>query len=47
MMSAYTDLVSAVTGDLFGPGSPVPWWAWVAVLAMVLWGLLVPGARDN
>jgi hypothetical protein len=46
-MSAYTDLASAVTGDLFGPSSPVPRWAWVALLAMIFWGLLAPGARDS
>ncbi len=25
----------------------VPWWAWVAVLAMMFWGLLVPTPGDD
>jgi hypothetical protein len=31
-----------VTQSLFGPDSPVPWWAWAALLTMIFWGLLVP-----
>jgi hypothetical protein len=42
-----TDLAYRLNGYLFGPGSPVPWWAWVAMLAMILWGLLVRGAPDG
>ena len=23
----------------------VPWWGWVALIVMIFWGLLVPGAQ--
>ena len=44
-MAAITDLAYHVTSELFGAGALVPWWAWLALLAMIFWGLLVPGAR--
>jgi hypothetical protein len=25
----------------------VPWWAWLAVLVMIFWGLLVPDRQDG
>jgi hypothetical protein len=25
----------------------VPWWAWLAVIVMILWGLLVPDPQDG
>ncbi|MDI6098052.1 hypothetical protein QLQ12_05480 [Actinoplanes sp. NEAU-A12] len=31
-----------VAGMLFGPGSLVPWWAWLAPLALVFLKLLSP-----
>jgi len=46
-VSALTDHVYRLTGDLFGPASPVPWWAWIALLAMILCGLLLRGAEDG
>jgi hypothetical protein len=45
--AALTALAYRLTGDLFGPGSPVPWWAWAAVLVMIFWGLLARGAQDG
>ena len=46
-VNAFTDRVYGLTGDLFGPGSPVPWWAWIALLVMILWGLLFRAAEDG
>jgi hypothetical protein len=42
-MTSVTDLA----GELFGPGSAVPWWAWLALLVMIFWGLLVPEQEDR
>ena len=41
------DMAYGLISGLFGPASPVPWWAWAAALVMIFWGLLVPGARDS
>jgi hypothetical protein len=41
------DQAYAVTSQLFGPDAVVPWWAWLAVLVMIFWGLLVPGRQDG
>lgn len=47
MTAALIDLADRLTGGLFDPGSPVPWWAWAALLVMIFWGLLVRGAEDG
>jgi cyanate permease len=41
-MAQYLDTASAVSDQLFGPESAIPWWAWIAVLIAVFWKLLVP-----
>jgi hypothetical protein len=46
-MAAYPDLAYSITTQLFGPDSPVPGWAWAAVLAMIFWGLLVASREEN
>jgi hypothetical protein len=46
-MAAVTDVAYAVTADLFGPGAEVPGWAWLALLGMIFWGLLVLGRQDG
>jgi hypothetical protein len=46
-MAAYTDLAYSITNQLFGPDSPVPGWAWPAVLIMIFWGLLVASQEEN
>jgi hypothetical protein len=36
--------------ELVGPGSVVPWWAWLALLTMIFGGLLAPvfgGGADS
>jgi hypothetical protein len=42
MTTAQLDAASAVVSRLFGPSSPIPGWAWLALLVMILWGILVP-----
>ena len=37
MDNAYT-----VTSNLFGPESGIPWWAWLFVLAAIMFKFLVP-----
>jgi hypothetical protein len=46
-MDTVIDEAYTVTTELFGPGSSVPWWAWLALLAMIFWGLLAPHRRDG
>jgi hypothetical protein len=46
-MGSYVDVAYSVTSELFGPDARVPWWAWVALLAMVFGGLLVPDRQDG
>lgn len=41
------EMAYEIAGDLFGPASPVPWWAWVALLVMIFAGLLVPTGTDG
>jgi hypothetical protein len=40
-MTAAADVLAAVA-DL-----GVPWWGWTALVVMIFWGLLVPGARGE
>ncbi|WP_199511656.1 hypothetical protein [Nucisporomicrobium flavum] len=42
-MDAYLDVAYQWMSNLIGPQSVIPWWAWVAALGMVFWGLLAPG----
>ncbi|MEV6596971.1 hypothetical protein AB0M36_08930 [Actinoplanes sp. NPDC051346] len=42
-MEAYLDPAYEWTSALWGSQSTVPWWAWVAALAMIIWGILAPG----
>jgi hypothetical protein len=37
------DVLQSVTSLL----ARVPWWAWLAVLVMIFWGLLVPERQDG
>jgi hypothetical protein len=45
---SWIDLTADLLGPVFGIGqdSVVPWWAWVALIAMVLLGF-VPSAPDE
>jgi hypothetical protein len=36
------DVTYQVVDGVFGPGSGVPWWAWVAPLVLVFWVMLMP-----
>ncbi len=38
-MDAFLAVAYDVTGGM-------PWWGWVALLAMMFWGLLVPTPED-
>ncbi|MEV4641633.1 hypothetical protein AB0J80_30240 [Actinoplanes sp. NPDC049548] len=49
-MDAYIDPAYDWVSAVIGPHSVVPWWAWLAALAMIFCGLLTPGltaARDR
>ncbi|WP_229073860.1 hypothetical protein [Actinoplanes sp. DH11] len=39
------DVSYQVVDGLFGPGSGVPWWAWIAPLVLVFGKLLMPSAE--
>ena len=41
-MNTGTDVAYALTSALFGRHAMVPWWAWLALLVMIFWGLLIP-----
>ena len=41
-MELAMDVAHQVVEALFGPGSGVPWWAWVAPLVMIFGRLLMP-----
>jgi hypothetical protein len=47
LMATIADLAYNVTSELFGPDARVPWWAWLALLVMIFWGLLVPQRQDS
>ena len=40
-MTAAADVLAAVSG------LGVPWWGWTALVVMIFWGMLVPGARGQ
>ena len=42
MMTTALTVAAAVLDRLFGPTSPIPGWAWLALLVMILWGLFLP-----
>jgi hypothetical protein len=46
-MAAPADVAYHVTSELFGLDGWVPWWAWLALLAMIFWGLLGPDRQDG
>jgi hypothetical protein len=46
-MGAALAVAVELTSELFGPQSPVPWWAWVALLAMIFMGLLLPTQQEQ
>ena len=41
-MATAAAVAAAVLDRLFGPTSPIPGWAWLALVVMILWGLLLP-----
>ena len=43
-MNTGTDVAYALTSGLFGRDAVVPWWAWLTLLLMIFWGLLVRDA---
>ncbi|WP_238547296.1 hypothetical protein [Actinoplanes friuliensis] len=46
-MDLAMNALNSVIADLFGPDSPVPWWAWAATAIMIFGGLLAPMYRDE
>ena len=48
-MDQIVDNAYSVTSNLFGPESGIPWWAWLFVVAAIMFKFLVPEpktARD-
>jgi hypothetical protein len=41
-MSEAINTAYDVSGQLFGPESGIPWWAWVFVVVALFWKLAVP-----
>jgi hypothetical protein len=41
-MDQIVDDAYTVTSNLFGPASGIPWWAWLFVVAAVMFKFLVP-----
>ena len=46
-MEAYIDPAYAWVSALVGPHAVIPWWAWLAALTMIFWGLLAPGVAAD
>jgi hypothetical protein len=46
-MIAVVDVVNSVANSLFGPDSPVPWWAWAGLFAMLVWRIVLPESDPN
>ncbi|MFC7274183.1 hypothetical protein ACFQS1_09350 [Paractinoplanes rhizophilus] len=49
-MDQIMDNAYAVTSNVFGPESGIPWWAWLFVVAAIMFKMLVPEpttARDR
>jgi len=44
-MKQFVDGAYNMTSQLFGPDSGIPGWAWMLVLAALLWKLLIPERR--
>jgi hypothetical protein len=40
-MDQYLETAYSVTNSLFGPGSGIPWWAWMAVVGLFFWKVAV------
>jgi hypothetical protein len=49
MGGSWLDRTVDLVGPLFGIGqeSPVPWWAWVALILMLLLGFVPSGSDDQ
>jgi hypothetical protein len=45
-MDQYMDSASDVTGQLFGPDSGIPSWAWLFVLIALFWKVVVPQTKS-
>ncbi|MFF5297700.1 hypothetical protein [Paractinoplanes globisporus] len=41
-MNQMLDNAYTVTSNLFGPASAIPWWAWLLVVAAIMFKFLVP-----
>ncbi|MFI5897609.1 hypothetical protein ACIA5D_46735 [Actinoplanes sp. NPDC051513] len=41
-MDQIVDNAYTVTSNLFGPESGIPWWAWLLVVAAIMFKILVP-----
>ncbi|GAA0535985.1 hypothetical protein GCM10010172_16640 [Paractinoplanes ferrugineus] len=41
-MDQVLDHTYAVTSNLFGPESGIPWWAWTFILLGIFWKVLIP-----
>jgi hypothetical protein len=46
-MDKVAGIAYTVTSQLFGPDSGIPLWAWFAVLAMIIGGLLLSPDQDS
>ena len=45
-MDQYMNTAYEVSGSLFGPGSRIPWWAWMVVIVAVFWKVAVREPRN-
>ncbi|MEU4691068.1 hypothetical protein [Actinoplanes sp. NPDC023714] len=41
-MESALDVSYQVVENVFGAGSGVPWWAWVAPMVLIFWKMLMP-----
>jgi hypothetical protein len=46
-MNQMLDDAYTVTSNLFGPESGIPWWAWLFVLAAIVFKFMVPTPKTN
>lgn len=46
-MNQMVDNAYTVTSNLFGPESGIPWWAWLFVVAAIMFKLMVPAPKTN
>jgi hypothetical protein len=45
-MDQYMDSAYDVTGQLFGPDSGIPSWAWLFVVVALFWKVVVPQTKS-